>query len=150
MRRVLKFLVPVVTIALAACQQFGGQSPYEYRFDDSAAQEVCVSVTPRGNESLRLSVRQLLREQGFKVREVKTFDDSCTRCLKFDFSVGGWNDRIVEGKLEYVRLVHGNRYEAHASEKLPEATFGTPGDDESVLIRALLNRIFPHPVPWKE
>ena len=90
------------------------------------------------------------REQGFKVREVKTFDDSCTRCLKFDFSVGGWNDRIVEGKLEYVRLVHGNRYEAHASEKLPEATFGTPGDDESVLIRALLNRIFPHPVPWKE
>ena len=109
MRRVLKFLVPVVTIALAACQQFGGQSPYEYRFDDS-----------------------------------------CTRCLKFDFSVGGWNDRIVEGKLEYVRLVHGNRYEAHASEKLPEATFGTPGDDESVLIRALLNRIFPHPVPWKE
>ena len=98
----------------------------------------------------RISVRQLLREQGFKVREVKTFDDSCTRCLKFDFSVGGWNDRIVEGKLEYVRLVHGNRYEAHASEKLPEATFGTPGDDERVLIRALLNRIFPHPVPWKE
>ena len=88
MRKVLKFLFPVVTIALAACQQFGGQSPYEYRFVDSAAQEVCVSVTPHGNESLRLSVRQLLREQGFKVREVKTFDDSCTRCLKFDFSVG--------------------------------------------------------------
>ena len=100
MRRVLKFFVPVVTIALAGCQQFAGQSPYEYRFDDNAAQVVCVSVTPHGNESLR--------------------------------------------------IVHGSRYEAQATEKLPEATFGTPGDDEKVLIRALLNRIFPHPVPWKE
>lgn len=150
MRRVLKFFVPVVTIALAGCQQFAGQSPYEYRFDDNAAQVVCVSVTPHGNESLRLSVRQMLLEKGFKVHEVKTFDESCTRCLKFDFTVGGWNDRIVEGKLDYVRIVHGSLYEAQATEKLPEATFGTPGDDEKVLIRALLNRIFPHPVPWKE
>lgn len=150
MHRIFKFLLPAVAVALCGCQHVAGQSPYEYRFDESAVRSVCVSVTPHDNESLRLSVSQILKEQGFDVRDVRWFDESCTRCLKFDFQVGGWNDRIVQGSLDYTRFVHGQRYEAKASEKLPEATFGTPNDDDKVLIRALLSRIFPQPVPWKQ
>lgn len=150
MQTLFKFIVPVATLALVGCQQLDGWSPYEYRFEDSAAHEVCVSVSPQDNESLRLSVNQILKEEGFVVREVRGFDSNCSRCLKFDFKVGGWSDRVVQGSLDYTRLVHGSRYDASAMEKLPEAAFGTPNDDDKVLIRALLTRIFPHPVPWRE
>lgn len=150
MHGIFKIIAPAAALVLVGCQQFNARSPYEYRFDDNATREVCVSVTPYDDESLRLSVRQMLQEQGFKAREVHWFDEDCTRCLRFVFQVGGWNDRIVAGSLDYTRLVHGNRYEASASEKLPEASFGAPNDDEKVLIRALLNRIFPQPIPWKE
>ena len=146
----VKFFIPAAALVLAGCQNMAGHSPYEYRFAENPNRKVCVSVAPYANESLRLTVLQTLKEQGFNPREVRTFDADCSRCLQFDFKTGGWSDRIVEGKLSYTRLVHGNRYEAQAVEHLPEATFGTPGDDEKVLIRALLGRIFPHPVPWKE
>lgn len=147
----LKLIAPVAAaLSLVGCAQSDLRSPYEYRFEDSAARDVCVSVTPQENESLRLSVHRILTEEGFKVREVKGADESCTHFLRFDFQFGGWSDRIVEGNLDYTRLVHGRLYEAAAREKLPEAAFGAPNDDEKVLIRSLLARIFPNPVPWNE
>ena len=150
MHKFFKFIVPVSALVLTGCQQLDSWSPYEYRYQDNAAREVCVSVSPHGDESLRLFVRQILREEGFEVREIKGFDPSCSRFLEFDFEVGGWSDRIVKGSVRYTRLVQGSRYEASAEEELPEAAFGTPNDDEKVLIRTLLTRIFPHPVPWRE
>ncbi len=149
MRRKLLLFLPLLPLVLSGCHHMAA-SPYEYQFSDNALPEVCVKVSPRSNESLRLTINQTLREQGFEVREVRAFDDDCQRCLHFSFKFAGWNNQISEGSLTYTRVVHGNRYEARAEEKLPDAAFGTPGDDEDVIIRSLLSRIFPQPVPWRE
>ena len=150
MHRFLRFVLPVVTVTLTGCQHLNSHSPYQYRFDDGQVHAVCVSVSPRDNEALRLSVLQMLKEQGLEVREVSTFDSECSGCLKFDFKVEGWNNRVVAGRVDYRREVHGVFYSAQAVERLPEAMFGTPDDDDRVLIRMLLIRIFPQPGPWKE
>ena len=94
-------------------------------------------------------MQQVLTEEGFVVREMKAAEERCPRSLKFDFQTGGWSNRVVAGNLDYIRLMQGNRYEAVAREKLPEAGFGAPDDDQKLLVRSLVTRIFPQPVPWK-
>lgn len=151
MRIAFKLFAPVaLAFLVSGCQQLdGGWSPYEYRYADNAVREVCVSVTPADNQSLWLTVQQVLTEEGFVVREMKAAEERCPRSLKFDFQTGGWSNRVVAGNLDYIRLMQGNRYEAVAREKLPEAGFGVPDDDQKLLVRSLVTRIFPQPVPWK-
>lgn len=139
---------------LAGCQSAPQKSPYEYRFAKAAGQELCLQTEPAGEVSLALMIRTALEQKGFSVRNVTDFDDAdCRQCVRFTARMEEWsNHRIRSATLEY--------FSGHSSRPLSVSTrddegtvghvFGSPADDQSIIIWSLVDRLFPDPMPWRD
>ncbi len=142
-------LAAAVLVALTGCQSVGGHSPYEYRYADAEGRELCLIVDAHPLDGVTLTLIRLLEERGFVVREVSCNEDDCRQYLKFSYELGGWSgQRISSAKMENFRRVHGVKYTAETQDGAPEATFGSPAQDDALMLRMMLDRIFPQPVPW--
>lgn len=142
----------VATVLLAGCQTTE-HSPYEYRFGGIRGSKVCLLTEPASAEGLSLQVQSVLEEKGFKVEAVDSLDKAdCKLCVRFSAKMGDWvGSRIQSATMEYTRANKGLRYTVTAkSGAATSAAFGAPIDDEIILIRSLVDQLFPDPIPWEE
>mgnify|MGYP006983600275 CR=1 FL=1 len=140
------------TVLLAGCQTTG-HSPYEYRFDNTRNSKVCLLTEPASAEGLSLQVQSVLEEKGFKVKAVDDLDNAdCKLCVRFTAKMGDWvGSRIQSATMEYTREGKGIRYSVTAKTGVGTSpTFGAPIDDEIILIRSLVDQVFPNPIPWED
>lgn len=151
MRKGLLFAC-VATVFLAGCQTTG-HSPYQYRFGDIRNAKVCLLTEPASAEGLSLQVQNALEEKGFKVESVDDLTNkNCQSCIRFTAKMGDWvGSRIQSATMEYTRSSKGIRYSVSANSKSSQsAAFGAPIDDEIILIRSLVDQLFPNPIPWED
>lgn len=142
----------VATVLLAGCQTTG-HSPYEYRFGGVRNTELCLLTEPASAEGVSLQVQSVLEEKGFKVQAVDDFkDQDCKLCVRFTAKMGDWvGSRIQSATMEYTREGKGIRYSVTAKTGAGTSpTFGAPIDDEIILIRSLVDQVFPNPIPWED
>lgn len=136
----------------AGCQNMPQKSPYEYRFVRTAGQELCLQTEPAGEVSLALMVRTALEQKGFAVRNVTEFSDAgCRHCVRFTARMEDWsNHRIRSATLEYVSG-HGSKPLSVSTRDSDEVhVFGSPADDQSIIVWSLVDRLFPDPMPWRD
>lgn len=147
------FTASLISAALlAGCQSVPQKSPYEYQFEKASDQTLCLQTEPAGEVSLALMVRTALEEKGYQVRNVTDFSDpDCRLCVRFAVKKGEWSDsRIKSASLEYVRGAAGIRHKVTADDFSADRVFGTPSEDQSMIIWSLVDRLFPDPMPWKD
>ena len=71
--------------------------------------------------------------------------------VRFAVKKGEWSDsRIKSASLEYVRGAAGIRHKVTADDFSADRVFGTPSEDQSMIIWSLVDRLFPDPMPWKD
>ena len=141
----------VVSALISGCQTMDGRSPYQYRFDDPADKSICLFVRDDKLESLGLEVRRALEDKGFRVRDVGVRQLSdCTQCVRFSAKMGGWAGAQLErAHMEYTRRSEGIRHKVSATETCRHVkSLGVPVEDHLPMIRSLVDRLFPDPVPW--
>lgn len=149
--------IPLVTVLaavvlLSGCQTPSQRDPYAYRFGQVDGHSICLVTEPADAQSLSLQVRAALEEKGFVVKEVTAEEArKCSPCVRFIAKLGDWTGpRIESATMQYTRVAGGTRTTVSAESTSTKAAFGAPIDDESVLIRTLVDRIFPNPIPWHE
>ena len=84
------FLLSVLAAVLAGCQTTT-HNPYSWRYASGGQETVCVASPEETSEVLKLTLRQALREKGFKALETDGEDARCTKYLRFTAVMGGWS-----------------------------------------------------------
>ena len=137
---------------LAGCQSTPQKNPYEYQYAKSDDQDLCLLTEPEGEVGLSLLVRNALEQKGFEVRYVTNFEDAgCRQCVKFTAQMGDLVSRRVKtATLEYVRPGCGDRHVVTSNDADEMRIFGTPTDDETIMVWSLVDRLFPDPMPWRD
>ncbi len=151
MRMRLLFAAAAAAVMLAGCQT-PQQSPYEYRFARTSGEELCLQTEPAGEVGLALQVRMALEQKGFSVRNVTDFGDAdCRRCVLFTAHMDDPSSHHIKtATLEYVRGP-GERTHSVSTREVDEVhVFGSPADDQRILIWSLVDRLFPDPMPWRD
>lgn len=146
------FLACAAALVLTGCQATG-HSPYQYRFGLTQPTEVCLVVEPASAEGLSMQVQSVLKEKGIKVASIEDRCGlDCAQCVRFTAKMGDWvGSRIQSAKMEYSERSKGLRYTVSAENtSAMHAAFGAPIDDELVLIRSLVDQLFPNPIPWQD
>ncbi len=107
------FLLSVLAAVLAGCQTTT-HNPYSWRYASGGQETVCVASPEETSEVLKLTLRQALREKGFKALETDGEDARCTKYLRFTAVMGGWSG----ARLESARLELRNKGEARPATAL--------------------------------
>ena len=147
-------LVTVLAAAalLTGCQTPSKTTPAGYRFGQLDGHSICLVTEPAHAQLLSLQVRAALEDKGFVVKDVTPEEArTCSPCVRFIAKLGDWTGpRIKSATLQYTSVAGGTRTTVSAESMGMQAAFGAPMEDESVLIRTLVDRIFPNPIPWNE
>lgn len=145
-------LVTVLAAAalLSGCQTPSQKAPQGYRFGQTDGHSICLVTEPAHAQFLSLQVRAALEDKGFEVKEVSSEEArTCSPCVRFIAKLGDWTGpRIESATLQYTHVAGGTRTTVSAESPGTRAAFGAPIDDTSVLVRTLVDRLFPNPIPW--
>lgn len=148
----LFLLTSAVSTLLVGCQSPVNPAWQQYRYGKSEEHSMCLLTTPAEAQGVALRVRAALAEKGFQVLEVNEQQaQSCPRLVRFDAQMGDWaGSRIRSATLTYTRRFNGQEKSSSVQSESQPATFGAPLDDEIIMIRKLVDRIFPQPIAWQE
>lgn len=151
MRKAL--LSALISVAvLSGCQSIGS-SPYQYRFADAQGARLCLVTEPASAEGIGMQVSRALEEKGFQVQMVNPDSEAdCTSCVHFTAELGDWmGPRIQSATMSLTRKENNLKHVVTVKADVRDAiSFGAPIDQEIILIRSLVDQLFPHPIPWNE
>lgn len=143
-------------MVLSGCTGIPEVNPYQYRYSGEETERMCLYVDRGTSPAISLEVRQSLQAKGFVVRNVTANEAlDCERCVFFRTHATGWKgSQIKEAHMEFVHEVDGQKVtesvKVNALDPVGLSTGPASEDDEegSYLIRSLVERLFPDPVPW--
>ncbi len=148
-----KFLYgAAAALMLAGCQSTT-TNPYSWHY--AAGEEtVCLETEDATDVSLTLPLRQALQDKGVTVVEPGA-GVNCTKKLLFSARMGGWSgSEIKKAQLVLTDMrVDGGMapvtgYRVTMENTVTSGDLGSPAADSTTVIRTLVDRMFPDPVPW--
>lgn len=148
-----KFLLTAAAaLVLAGCQSTPSD-PYRWHYA-AARETVCLETEEATDVALTLPLRQALQDKGVTVVEPAE-GVHCTKKLLFSAKMGGWSgaeirraqlvltDMPADGGMAPV-----TGYRVTMENTVTSGDLGSPAADSTTVIRTLVDRMFPDPVPW--